>query len=228
MKLRLKTGIALGLLAAFASALLATPAAAADRAWEFEVSLDDRKIGYHRFILSEDGDRQVLETEAAFDVKLLFITAFRYRHSNVEIWDDGCLASIDARTDSNGKLFEVKGTRKADRLAIMRKNGDDELEECVRTFAYWDPAVLEAERLLNSQTGEYEAVSVRDDGKDVVEVAGTPVTARRYTLSAKAGDIRLWYASDTDTWLALEAPAKGGRTIRYRPVQVPAGFGGDT
>ena len=97
MKPRLKTGIALSLLAAFATALLATPAAAADRAWEFEVSLDDRKIGYHRFNVSDDGSRQVLETEAAFDVKLLFITAFRYRHSNVEVWDDGCLESIDAR-----------------------------------------------------------------------------------------------------------------------------------
>ncbi len=221
MKTRLKTGIALGLLAAFASALLATPAAAADRAWEFEVSLDDRRIGYHRFVLSGDGDRQVLETEAAFDVKLLFITAFRYRHSNVEVWDDGCLESIDARTDSNGKVFEVKGTRKAERLSIMRNSGDDELEECVRTFAYWDPAVLEAERLLNSQTGEYETVSVRDDGDDVISVDGTPVAARRYVLSAKAGDIRLWYAAATDTWLALEAPAKGGRTIRYRPVRVP-------
>ncbi len=227
MKLRLKTGIALGLLAAFASALLATPAAAAESAWEFEVSLDDRKIGYHRFVVSEDGSRKVLETEAAFDVKLLFITAFRYRHSNVEVWDDGCLESIDARTDSNGKLFEVRGTRKADRLSIMRNNVDDELEECVRTFAYWDPAVLGADRLLNSQTGEYEAVSVRDEGSDVVTVDGTEIAARRYTLSAKAGDIRLWYASGTDTWLALEAPAKGGRTIRYRPVQVPGTLDGE-
>lgn len=225
MKLRLKTGIALGLLAAFASALLSTPAAAADQAWEFEVSLDDRRIGYHRFLLSEDGDRRVLETEAAFDVKLLFITAFRYRHSNVEVWDDGCLESINARTDSNGRMFEVKGTRKAERLSIMRNNGDDELEECVRTFAYWDPAVLEADRLLNSQTGEYESVSVRDDGNDVISIDGMPVAARRYVLSAKAGDIRLWYAADSDTWLALEAPAKGGRTIRYRPVQIPAGQG---
>ena len=186
-----------------------------------EVSRDNRKIGYHRFNVSEDGSRRVLETEAAFDVKLLFITAFRYRHSNVEVWDDGCLESIDARTDSNGKTFEVKGTRKADRLSIMRNNGDDELEECVRTFAYWDSAVLESERLLNSQTGEYESVSVREDGDDVVKIDGTPIAARRYVLSAKAGDIRLWYASDTDTWLALEAPAKGGRTILYQPLTVP-------
>jgi hypothetical protein len=215
-----------GLLLALAAFLAAQTAMASDRSWEFEVSLDNRKIGYHTFDLSEDGDRRVLETEAAFDVKLLFVTAFRYRHSNVEVWDDGCLESINAVTDSNGKVFEVRGTRKAQRLTVMRSNGDDELEECVRTFAYWDPAVLGAERLLNSQTGEYESVTVVADGDDTVDVAGTSVPAKRFTLSTKSGDIKLWYSDDMRCWLALEAPARGGRTIRYQPVRLPADLGG--
>lgn len=214
------------LLLALAAALAAQAATAADQSWEFEVSLDDRKIGYHTFDLSEDGDRRVLETEAAFDVKLLFVTAFRYRHSNVEVWDDGCLQSINARTDSNGKMFEVRGTRKAQRLTVMRSNGDDELEECVRTFAYWNPDVLGAERLLNSQTGDYESVTVTADGDDTVDVGGVPVPAKRFTLSTEGGDIKLWYSDDMSCWLALEAPAKGGRTIRYQPVRVPADLDG--
>lgn len=208
---------------ALASTFLAASAsayAAGNADWEFEVSLDDKKIGYHTFSLEEEDGKRILETEAAFDVKLLFITAFRYRHSNVEVWDDGCLESIDARTDSNGKLLEVKGIRRAERLAIMGTNGDVELEECVRTFAYWNPELLEAERLLNSQTGEYESVLIREDGTDVVDVDGSPVDAVRYTLSTKGGDIRLWYTRE-GLWLALEAPAKGGRTIRYRPLRIP-------
>lgn len=188
--------------------------------WEFEVSLDDRRIGYHTFTVEEQGGKRILETEAAFDVKLLFITAFKYRHSNVEVWNDGCLESIDARTDSNGKLLEVRGSRRAERLAVMSANGDMELEECVRTFAYWNPQLLDADRLLNSQTGEYEPVTIREDGADVIDVDGVPVEAVRYILSTKGGDIRLWYTRD-GLWLALEAPAKGGRTIRYRAVRVP-------
>ena len=227
MKFSLRTSIVASLLFALTAALAVSPATAADRAWEFEVSLDDRKIGYHTFTVSEEGDRRVLETEAAFDVKLLFVTAFRYRHTNVEVWDDGCLESINARTNSNGELFEVSGRRKADRLAIVRTNGDDELEECVRTFAYWDPAVLEADRLLNSQTGEYESVSVIEEGNDTVDVEGVPVAARRFTLSTEGGDIKLWYSEDMSCWLALEAPAKGGRTIRYRPLRLPATDPGD-
>ena len=52
---------------------------------------------------------------------------------------------------------------------------------------------------------------------------GQPVEAVRYRLNAKAGAITLWYSNDESRrWLALEAPAKGGRKIRYVPVQVPA------
>ncbi len=223
MENRLKKGIGLAVLIAMGSALLASPVAAADRDWQFEVLLDDRKIGYHNFSVTEDAGRTVLETEAAFDVKLFFITAFKYRHSNTEVWDDGCLESIDARTNSNGKVFEVRGAREADLLSVVSNTGDEELEECVRTFAYWNPDVLEASRLLNSQTGEYEDVVVNEDGHDTVDANGETIDAVRYTLTTKGGDIKLWYSKDGRDWLALEAPAKGGRTIRYTPVLLPVG-----
>ena len=218
---KVRISLVLGLLIALGTALVASPVAAASMDWEFEVSLNDKKIGYHSFTVTEEAGRKVLETEAAFDVKLLFITAFKYRHSNTEIWDNGCLESIDARTNSNGKLFEVKGSRNQDRLAVVTNTGDEELGDCVKTFAYWNPEVLESTRLLNSQTGEYEPVAVSVDGDDTVAVNGETTNAVRYTLTTKGGDIKLWYAKDTDLWLALEAPAKGGRTIRYTPLSVP-------
>ncbi len=227
MNNRLRISLVLGLLIALATSLVTSPAAAASLDWEFEVSLDNRKIGYHSFSVREDAGRQVLETEAAFDVKLLFITAFKYRHSNTEVWDQGCLASIDARTNANGKLFEVTGSREADKLAVSSNTGDEELADCVRTFAYWNPEVLESTRLLNSQTGEYESVTVSIDGEDTIAVNGEDTDAIRYTLTTKGGDIKLWYSKDTRFWLALEAPAKGGRTIRYAPVTVPESFQGN-
>jgi hypothetical protein len=189
--------------------------------WKFGVLLDDKEIGHHSFRVSQDGSRQLLETEAKFDVKILFITAFRYRHQNTEAWEGDCLATIDAQTDSNGKALAVKGQVQGDRFEVSSATGTANLPECVQTFAYWKPEILEADRLLNSQTGDYEDVTVVFEGADVVEVGSESIAASRYRLSAKAGDIKLWYASDDSRWLALEAPAKGGRTIRYEPVAVP-------
>ena len=215
----MRTLLVAGWLAAFGS----VPAAAAPDSgeWRFEVLLNDKPIGFHRFSLSRDGEGQVLESEARFDVRFLFVTAFRYRHDNVETWRGDCLTSVDARTDSNGKMLEVVGGRADGRFAVSSSNGRELLGDCVQSFAYWNPSILQADRLLNTQTGEYESINVAAEGVESFAVGEDVVDADRYTLSTKGGDITLWYTRNDQRWLALEAPAKGGRRIRYMPVALP-------
>ena len=220
MKINRKSGISTLIACAFAFS-----ANAADevpgKQWQFDVALDGKPIGVHTFELQDDGSKQVLTTEASFDVKFLFINAFRYRHQNTEIWKDGCLASIDASTDSNGKQFDVRGEVGDGSFDVLGAEGSITLPGCVQTFAYWNPAILETQKLLNSQTGEYEDVTVTLEGREQLPVAGEPVDTFRYRLSAQAGDITLWYSSTDNTWVGLEAPAKGGRKLRYQAVVVP-------
>ena len=72
-------------LLAAALAALAGGAAAEVRTWDFRVTLDDREIGRHRFTLAarESGERE-LRSEARFDVRVLFVDAYRYRHEAAE------------------------------------------------------------------------------------------------------------------------------------------------
>jgi len=58
-------------------------------------------------------------------------------------------------------------------------------------------------------------------GQTTLEVGGADIPARRYDLSVGDTVIALWYAADDYRWLALETPARGGRTLRYEPVTVP-------
>lgn len=204
------------------SALNPVSAAGQSAEWNFEVLLNDKPIGFHNFSLTQDGEQQTLRTEAQFDVKVLFINAFRYRHENTEVWSEGCLASIDAFTNNNGDVLSVRGKRYEEGLELTARSGRATLGECVQTFAYWNPEILNSSRLLNSQTGELEDIAVTLESRDEIIVGGEPVQALRYRLAAKSGAITLWYTNDENRrWLALEAPAKGGRTIRYVPVRVP-------
>ena len=190
--------------------------------WQFEVLLNDKPIGFHSFSLTGDGERQTLTTEAQFDVKFLFINAFRYRHDNTEIWGNGCLDSINATTDSNGDCLSVRGQRLEDSFRLEGQPAEPLPGECIQTFAYWNPDILDSSRLLNSQTGELEDVTVIQENLDAVDINGKTVEAIRYRLLAKSGAITLWYSNDESRrWLALEAPAKGGRTLRYIPVRIP-------
>lgn len=198
--------------------MLSSAAAAADepasRTLMFDVFLDGEKIGYHRFDIDGPESNAAVRSEASFDVKFLFVTAFSYRHTATESWSNGCLDEIEARTDSNGKMLNVFGERTGEGFVIDTGEREAELPECVMSFAYWNPGFLEQPRLLNPQTGEYLEVEVQHLGQDTVKLSGREVPARSVRLTARQMDITLWYSENAE-WLALESVAKGGRIIRY-------------
>ena len=207
---RMKTLIALTMLLATA----ATSGALADatRQWRFDVSLDGRPIGEHTFVLREGGDGIELTSEARFRVRVLFFDAYRYDHRAREWWRGDCLEKIDARTDANGKETLVAGTRALGEFRLAGNNAAP-LDACVQTFAYWNPRILEARRLLNPQTGEYVPVKALLMGRETV--AGQP--ADRYRLIGEGRtplQIDLWYSPGND-WLALESLTPEGHTLRY-------------
>jgi hypothetical protein len=77
-------------------------AESATRNWNFSVYLDDKPIGYHRFELRQQGEHSELRSTARFDVKVLFINAYKYVHDDSESWQSDCLQSMTASTDDNG------------------------------------------------------------------------------------------------------------------------------
>jgi hypothetical protein len=188
--------------------------AARSQSWDFSVHLDGDKIGYHRFEVTDLGDERRVRSEAKFDVRLLFINAFRYRHENTEIWSDGCLRKIEAKTLANGRKLSVSGTQVQDEFIVDDGSERNALTDCVMTFAYWDPDFLQQTRLLNSQSGEYVDVEVESLGSRPITVRGDEVQAVAYRLTANKMQLTLWYSEDNE-WLALESVAKGGRVIRY-------------
>jgi hypothetical protein len=182
--------------------------------WEFDVYLNDKKVGKHSFeVVENDGVRRVM-SEASFVYRILFIPAYQYEHRSAERWTGNCLLEFDARTNANGERIEVSGERRDSGFLVEREAQPLELPDCVMTFAYWNPAFLEQPRLLNPQTGEYVDVNVERVGTETLEVRGEAVKATRYRLTAYEVDVTLWY-SPNDEWLALESVAKGSNIIRY-------------
>jgi hypothetical protein len=196
-----------------------TAHASARGEWRFDVALDGRPIGYHRFELSErDGERE-LRSEAKFNVRFLVFDAYRYTHEAREIWQGDCLQQLVARTDDNGDELTVRGVRESAGFVVATPERTAQLERCVQTFAYWNPRILEATELLNPQTGDLIPVTVTRVGNETIDVRGRPVEAERFRLkgTSRSGEtlqIDLWYSAQRD-WLALETLANGGRRLRY-------------
>ena len=190
--------------------------------WRFKVFLDDKEIGWHEFRVDPEGTRVNVETAARFDVKFFFITAYRYQHRNVEAWDSRGLVSIDAYTNANGDEYTVQGQRRDEHFTLSTGEESGKLPAELKSFCYWSPRILEANRLLNSQTGENENVEVIDRGESDILYQGESIAARQYDIMVKGLPISVWYCLEDQRWLALESLTEGGRTLRYEPVELPA------
>ena len=77
-------------------------ASTATAEFKFAVLLNETPIGQHVFRVTDQDGQKLVESEAAFDVKFLFINAYRYRHSSKETWSEGCLRRLTAWTNDNG------------------------------------------------------------------------------------------------------------------------------
>ena len=182
--------------------------------WDFNVYLNDKRVGKHVYEVVEVDGVQSVRSEAKFNYRILFIPAYRYEHTNSERWSDNCLLTFEARTNANGDRIEVSGEKSGTAFTVDTGADPVELPECVMSFAYWNPEFLAEQRLLNPQTGEYVDVQVEQVAEEVLEVRGESVPATRFRLMAYEVDLTLWYSQDNE-WLALESIVEGGHVIRY-------------
>ena len=208
--------VTLAALVVATSAVASTPATSmpeSGREWHFRVLLDGQEVGWHRYVVRASDDATEVDSRAQFDVRFLFVNAYRYRHEARERWRGACLDGLESRTVTNGTVEQIDAVATGDALVVARRSGETRLPGCVMSFAYWDPRILQADRLLNPQTGEWLPVNVETRGTEPVTVDGRTVAATRHRLSAPDMRIDLWYAEGR--WVGLEAALRGGRLLRY-------------
>ena len=193
---------------------IGTSLAAQTKQYQFKVFLDDKHIGQHRFQVIRDQLQTLVKSEAKFDLNFMFLNLYRYRHSSQEVWQGNCLKSIHTTTVVNGEKSFVRGN--SGESAMRVKTADDSvmLEGCIRSFAYWDVAALDAGFLLNSQTGKLLPVVLEKLGHSPIWLRGKPVNAHHYRIKNESLSIDLWYSESLE-WLALESLTEQGARLRY-------------
>lgn len=197
---------------------LGVAAAAAQDPLTFAVSLDDQPIGVHRFRIVDDGATRVVESDASFDIRILRIPVYRYRHRNTETWQNGCLKQIDSETDANGTPFAVDLSKTVRGYRIVTPSETQTYEgDCLMSFAYWDQRFLQQKQLLNTQTGELVAVEIQALGESRREIANRTLSVEGFRILAESRDIdiKVFYNSADGRWVALESVLESGRVLRY-------------
>jgi hypothetical protein len=204
---------------AVASLLVPAPARATPRTIGFTVYRGESRIGTHRLDFTPDGATLGVDIAIELEVRFAMIPLYRYTHRSRETWQEGRLASLDARTDDNGDYTEVRARAEADGLAVEGSGGRFRAAADTKPTSYWMEAMTRRTKLLDTQRGVLIDVAARATGRERARIAGRDLEMRVYEVT---GDLnsRLGYAENGE-WVDLEFVARGAR-IRYRRDLPPA------
>ena len=181
------------------------------KSWNFKVLINDREVGTHQFRVTNEGDSLSVNSTMSMDFTVMMIKKVRYQHQANESWQGSCLTSVSSQTNRQGKDVSLKVNAVETGLLVEKDRiaeGAEVLAGCVRSFAYWDPQLLQGERLLNVETGEHMpvAISSRVSAEDNIT---------HVIIAAPKGDIHLQYDASGD-WLSLQTKLQMGAVLKYQ------------
>jgi hypothetical protein len=199
----------------------------------FNAYRNGQEIGRHTLSFQQDGPNRVVTVAINFGVKAMGITAYRYIHSDREVWNGDTLQALDSETDDNGKKYKVHVQRGANGLTVERQAPADAINAStadqglqppsierevlpadILPTSHWNIAQVKRSVLLNTQYGTQAHVRVTPMGREPVKTAtGATIEATRYHYT---GDIRMdqWF-DDRGRWVKGMFTAPDGSTIDY-------------
>jgi len=174
----------------------------------FRVLLDGDPIGFHKVRFRRDGERLDVTTEIEMAVRIAGIRVFRYQHQGRESWDGDRLISLESTTDNDGKDQYLRVQRSENGLRVDGSAFSGEAAADVMPSAYWNRAMTRQSQLMDSQTGAIKPVTVVNEGRESLKLAGQAVETTRYSFTGGL-TCRIWF-DDRDHWVKLAFASRGG------------------
>ena len=201
-----------------AAALFSSSAAPAEPMAEtlrFEVMREGQQIGTNTIELRRNGSETTVQMMTQVQVKIAFVTVYRFDQTETERWVGGKLMALSAVTNDNGTRHRVKATRTNDRLTIEADGKTTEVAGNTIPASLWNPLLLEKTVAFNPQDGTMMPIAVTDRGVDQLVVQGRAKRTRHYVINSTFPQ-DVWY-DDARQLVKVELKVSDGSTIRYQP-----------
>jgi hypothetical protein len=201
-----------------AAALFSSSAAPAEPMAEtlrFAVMREGQQIGTNTIELRRNGSETTVQMMTQVQVKIAFVTVYRFEQTETERWVGGKLMALSAVTNDNGTRHRVKATRANDRLTIEADGKTTEVAGNTIPASLWNPLLLEKTVAFNPQDGTMMPIAVTDRGVDQLVVQGRAKRTRHYVINSTFPQ-DVWY-DDARQLVKVELKVSDGSTIRYQP-----------
>lgn len=178
---------------------------------KFAVTRNGDQIGSTTVKLQRNGDQTIAETATTVQVKIAFITVYRYEQRLTERWVGGKLDALSAVTDDNGSMHRVSASRTGDKLSVDADGKVSQVDAAMIPANLWNAALVRMRAALDPKDGSVMPVSVVDRGKEQLVVQGRALTAHRYSIKTTIPQ-EVWY-DEQQRLLKVELRGSDGSMI---------------
>ena len=177
----------------------------------FAVTRNGEQIGSTTLKLQHNGEQTIAETATNVQVKIAFLTVYRYEQRLTERWVGGRLDALSAVTDDNGHIHRVSATRSGDRLTVNADGRISQVDPAMMPANLWNVSLVRMTTAFDSKDGSVMPISVVDRGHEQIVVQGRALTAHRYSIRTTIPQ-EVWYDGD-QRLLKVELRGSDGSTI---------------
>jgi hypothetical protein len=186
-----------------------------DTTLNFAVTRNGDRIGTTSVRLQRDGRDMVAEIATRIQVKIAYVTVYRFEQRETERWTDGKLVGLHSVTDDNGTLHKVSAARNGDKLSVTADGKVSEVDPAVVPASLWNASLVKKTLALNPQDGSIVPVTVIDHGKEQLVLQGRATTAHHYSINTNFPQ-DVWY-DEQYRLLKVELRGSDGSRIQYQP-----------
>lgn len=184
---------------------------------KFKIERNGSDFGTHILHFSRDEKgRTVVDIEINMSAGFGPFTLFRYEHTNREIWNGDQIISLESETNDDGESCFVSADWGEQNVKVTYQDGAYRAPAATTySTSYWNPVMLEAEQLVNSQKGQLEDITVTATGPRSMKIGGENRMADGYIINANV-PIKIWYDQKTGQWTGLDFEIRGSRLTYHR------------
>jgi hypothetical protein len=180
--------------------------------FEFSLHTAGFQIGKHRITYTHEGEDLILTYDTDVSFSIAFVTVAKFKQSIRQVWRSGKLQALDARTEEDGQVMEVRARASAKGLTVEGPSGSFMAPADTMPTFYWDPSMLGAARVLDIEKGKLIDVKFERGTEEMLSFEGRQVAAQVIRVS---GEKNAEFAWTRDNEIVLRELVTHGRRIAF-------------
>ena len=187
--------VSLALGALLVSPVFAAPSGGKHVHRVFDVMRKGSKIGTNTFDIARQGDTTNVKITTHILVKIAFITAYRYDHTESGSYKGNQLVAFKSTTDDNGTSHDVEAKQAGGKVALTIDGTQSDAPRQVVPASLWGAGVAKQPQVFDPASGKRMAVNSQDLGTETVAINGAPQELQHIKLTG-AFPRDLWFDGD--------------------------------